>query len=273
MVRQFEFNGLPLQRIDNCGFMIGKTGTCYYRANNAWKGMLILELARGGWVNVYHGNLELLTDDDAQWFSKAQSLYHSLQQFSIESSFGEIPGRGKPYGFKAESINGSVFTVVNPSQAVVEIELAAGVFSNTAILYADGGFRPTLNSKRLVLGPEQLVVVGFDEYAGQKYNLGTDETIHIPASIEKLDANFSVTGKNTISGKVKVLTGKDIRIFFQQFGSDNLPRRSWGGAPPNGKRMNEFLKIAVRQEKKTIPSFIQYDKNDMVWLIVGSCRG
>jgi hypothetical protein len=263
MVRQFEFNGLPLQRIDNCGFMIGKTGTCYYRATNAWKGMLILELARGGWLNVYHGNLELLTEEDAKWFSKTQSLYRQLQQFSIESSFGAIPGSGKPYGFRAESNNGNVFTVVNPSQAVVEIELAAGVFSRSSILYADGGFKPGLNGNRLALGPEQLVVAGFDEYSAQKYNLGIDETIHIPSSIEKLDSNFKTIGKNTIAGKVNVITGKDIRILFQQFGSDNLPRRSWGGAPPNGKKMDEFLKIVVRQEKKIIPSSIQYDK--MIW--------
>ena len=47
MNRQFETNGLPLRRIDNCAFMIGTTGTCYYRALHAWKGMLLLELARG----------------------------------------------------------------------------------------------------------------------------------------------------------------------------------------------------------------------------------
>jgi hypothetical protein len=35
MTRQFEFNGLPLNRIDNCAFMIGKTGTCYSRGINA----------------------------------------------------------------------------------------------------------------------------------------------------------------------------------------------------------------------------------------------
>ncbi len=60
--------------------MIGKTGTCYYRATNCWKGMLILELARGGWVNVYHGNLELLNNEDAKWFAKVQGIYYGLQK-------------------------------------------------------------------------------------------------------------------------------------------------------------------------------------------------
>ena len=32
MVRQYELNGIPIDRIDNCGFMIGVAGTCYKRA-------------------------------------------------------------------------------------------------------------------------------------------------------------------------------------------------------------------------------------------------
>ncbi len=75
MVRQFAFNGLPLSRIDNCAFMIGKTGTCYKRGMAAWKGELILTLARGGWLNVYHGNLELIDDKDAAWFATVQKMY------------------------------------------------------------------------------------------------------------------------------------------------------------------------------------------------------
>ena len=41
MVQQFAFNGLPLSRIDNCSFMIGKTGTCYNRGIAAWKSSLV----------------------------------------------------------------------------------------------------------------------------------------------------------------------------------------------------------------------------------------
>ena len=75
--------------------MIGKTGTCYYRATNAWKGMLILEYGRGGWSNVFHGNLELLSDEDMAWFTKVQKLFLPLQQYAGWSMFGAIPGMGK----------------------------------------------------------------------------------------------------------------------------------------------------------------------------------
>ena len=140
MVRQFAFNGLPLRRIDNCAFMIGKTGTCYYRAAHAWKGMLLLELARGGWMNVYHGNLELLNTPDAEWFAKVQGLYRPLQQRDGIAAFGAIPGTGKPYWFSGASSRGAVFTVVNPGQEIVSMPL--GLPHASRVLYADAGFRP-----------------------------------------------------------------------------------------------------------------------------------
>ena len=66
MVRRYEQSFLPLERIDSTGFMLGNTGTIYYRKNHAWKGALILMMARGGWVNTVHGNLEFLSDEDAR---------------------------------------------------------------------------------------------------------------------------------------------------------------------------------------------------------------
>jgi hypothetical protein len=75
MVRQYERSFLPLERIDSTGFMIGNTGTIYYRKTNAWQGMLLLMVARGGWINTIHGNLEFLNDQQARWFAKVQSLY------------------------------------------------------------------------------------------------------------------------------------------------------------------------------------------------------
>lgn len=46
MVHVYQFNDAPLSRIDNSAFMIGVTGTCYRRGAAAWRGMLVLSLAR-----------------------------------------------------------------------------------------------------------------------------------------------------------------------------------------------------------------------------------
>jgi hypothetical protein len=260
MVRQFEFNGLPLRRIDNCGFMTGKTGTCYYRADHAWKGMMVLEMARAGWMNVFHGNMELV---DGPFFAKAQALYHGLQQYGLCSTFGAIPGTAQPYGFKAEGINGTVLTLVNPSQTVATMDLPAREASGGKILYADGGFTPVLKGRSLDLGPEQLVVVGYGTYASETYNLGIDTTIHIPQHIAPVPAEFSAGGPKAIKASITVPASQHIRIFFQQFGSDGFPRRSWGGAPPDGKKMDAFLQISLHQDGRDIPFYKEYDK--MIW--------
>lgn len=257
----YKAYGMPTRRIDNCAFMIGETGTCYYRGLNCWKGMLILELARGGWVNVYHGNMELLTDEDGQWFAKVQSLYHNLQKQDNTVTFGSIPGKGQPYGFRSSDAKGMVCTVVNPSQTVASIALGAP--SESRILYADGGFKPRIKDNTITLGPEQLAVVGFGEYAKSKYHFGTDDTIRIPNGITKLAADFTAIQNKTISAAVNVPAGKNIRVVFQQFYQNGDPCRSWLGAPPDGKKVSEVIKINVSQDGKTIPLHIEYDK--MIW--------
>jgi len=266
----YQAYGMPIRRIDNCAFMIGKTGTCYYRASQCWKGMLILELARGGWVNVYHGNLELLNDDDARWFAKAQRLYHELQKTDTTITFGSIPGKGKPYGFKSSSPKGIVCTVVNPSQQIADIELPVGHQTGSNIIYADGGFRPFVKDNILKIGPEQLVVVGYGEYATYLeniaeifYNLGVDKSIDIPIAIDKFETAFTVTGKNRIEARVNLVKDKHVRIIMQQFYKNGDPCRSWPGAPPDGKNVSEVIQIKVSQEGKDVPTHIEYDK--MIW--------
>jgi hypothetical protein len=271
MNRQFESNGLPIRRIDNCAFMIGTTGTCYYRAMQAWKGMLLLELGRGGWMNVYHGNLELVKEADARWFARVQALYHGLQRLDRFRSLGPIPGSGLPYGFKGAGPTGSVYTMVNPSQehAVMEFpwtEEGAGGPTAVRMLYADGGYTPVIADKGIRVGPEQLVVVGTGAYADVRYELGRDETIRIPETSERVPIVFSVAEKNKIHSaplRVGGYAGRDLRILVQQFGTDGNPVRSWGGSPPDGKKMNELIQIRVVQGGKELPLQVNYDK--MIW--------
>jgi hypothetical protein len=270
MVRQFAFNGLPLRRIDNCAFMIGKTGTCYYRATHAWKGMLLLELARGGWMNVYHGNLELLSATDAEWFARVQRLYRPLQAADRIYVFGAIPGTGKPYGFVSYGAKGAVYTVVNPSQEFAALSLPAtgslhGWFDGTVprrVLYADSGYQPWMEKIFVTLGPEQLVVIGSGEYSNDRYALGKDDTVRVPVRSERVSVDFSVQGKNKIVGSMAA-TGGTLRILFQQFGADGFPVRSWGGSPPDGQTMDKLLTIRCRQGGRELPLVIEYDK--MIW--------
>jgi hypothetical protein len=155
-----------------------------------------------------------------------------------------------------------LFTVVNPSQEIAAITLPmTGV--GARVLYADGGFRPMVENDRLTLGPEQLVVAGTGAYTDKGYLLGTDPAVRIPLTQQRMDVDFQAAGKGMISGVVHPLQGKGIRIILQQFGPDGFPYRSWGGAPPNGKKMDTLIGIDVRQKGRALPLYIEYDK--MIW--------
>lgn len=262
-VSAYKAYGMPIRRIDNCAFMIGETGTCYYRGLNCWKGMLILELARGGWVNVYHGNMELLSDEDGRWFAKVQNLYHGLQKQDRTETSGSIPGKAKPYAFKSTDARGMVLTVVNPSQSLIPFPL--GTLEPGRVLYADGGRGAFIQQDgTLVIAPEQMAVVGFGAYADSKYDLGVDDSVKVPLYVRQLEVNFEETAKKTIQASVSIDRDFDnVRVLFQQFYLNGDPCRSWLGAPPDGKKVSEVIKIDVSQDGKTIPLHIGYDK--MIW--------
>jgi hypothetical protein len=262
MVRVYELNGIPLQRIDNSAFMIGTTGTCYYRKTAAWQGMLLLSLARGGWVNTYYGNLDLLTDEQARWFAKVQSLFLPLQQYGQFSTFGPLPGEGQqPYGFVAENERGALYTVVNPGQAVTRVALQGlARYEGLRLLFHDTGFIPRMEGSQLTLGPEQLVLVGAGEYAAGIYQLGVQADVVIPRRIEPLPAAFTSAGDSAICASIIPPASGHVRIIMRQGAPWGGAQRTTGGAPPNGTPLGQMLTITVQQDGHTIPVDIQYDK-------------
>lgn len=259
MVRYFEANGYPLPRIDNSGFMIGTTGTCYGRRKQAWRGMLILSLARGGWANTYYGNLDLLTTEDARWFATAQNLYLELQHTAHLRTFGGIPGEGNPYGFWARHAGGDVFTVVNPAATLRTITLPAKA---DRLLFGDSGFQPQLAEAELTLGPEQLAVVASGRFARDEFVLGLEPDVVIPSEVRPIAAEFQPSGNdpgNKLIAKIERPTdGETLRILFRQT-RGGLALRSSGGPPPDGVTLAKLLSITVRQGERTIPLRVNYD--------------
>ncbi len=264
MVRYFSAAGIPLERIDNTGFMTGIAGTCYARRTAAWKSMLLLEHARGGWMNVYYGNLELIDDPKTKWFARVQEIYFNLQSFGRTYSFGNLPGNGQPYGFCSVGARGALYTVVNPSQAVRVIKLPRvhrlqPALEGGRIQFRDAGFLPKLSGDQLTLGPEQLAVAGYGEYARAKYSLGIQEDVIIPRSIRRLEVAFSADGTNAVRAAFPAPTDGDLRIVLRQ-SADGKPVRSSRGAPPNGTTLGKILQIQVSQANRALPLEINYDK-------------
>jgi hypothetical protein len=235
---------------------------------NAWKGELLLMVSRGGWVNTIHGNLEFLDDDKARWFARVQKLYEPLQAEGRTKTFGGIPGDVEPYGFGSLDLGGAIYTVVNPAQAVREIEMpllsrVESTLANGRIIFRDAGFVPILHGNRIKLGPGQMAAVGFRRYAASEFDLGVQDDVHIPLSIAPLDATFSPSGENAIEATIPSPAAGDLRIIFQQRGSDGSIMRSWPGGPPNGSTVGKVLKISAEQNGKQLPVEIDYDKQ--VW--------
>lgn len=266
MVRQYLYNELPIERIDNCAFMIGTTGTCYNRALQAWKGMFVLMMARGGWLNVYHGNLDLLSDSDAGWFGKAQQFYLNVQRNAETSPFGAIPGYARPYGWKSVFPTAgfsAVYTLVNPSQETSEIELP-DARGTGRILFTDNGFKPVLKDNKITLGSEQMVVVGYGRFNDTAYDLGIEKDILIPSDIDKIDRyDLSFPEEHTAFIKITPDKRKNIRILLRQCDESGRPFRSWGGAPSDGAYMTEFFEIQASAKGNSIPLRLEYDKQ--IW--------
>ncbi len=264
MVRYYEANGVPLERIDNTGCMFGVAGTCYQRRTAAWKSMLLLEHARGGWMNVYYGNLELLDDLKARWFAKVQKIYFPLQSFGRTFPFGGLPGREEPGGFCSLDASGALYTVINPSQAVRVIRLPVlhrlqPTLASGRLQFRDAGFQPRLSGNEITLGPEQLAVVGYGEYAKPKYDLGVQEDVTIPGNISPLHGQCSPDGTNSLQMTLNAPAKGDLRIVLRQFAAGK-PRRSSGGAPPNGTPLGKLLKIEAWQDQRARPVLCYYDR-------------
>jgi hypothetical protein len=264
MVRYFAATGLPLERIDNTGFMVGVAGTCYARRTQAWKSMLLLEHARGGWMNAYYGNLELLDEAKVRWFAIVQALYFKLQSYGRTYPFGPLPGKGRPYGFCSLAENGALYTVVNPSQAVSTVSLPRvhrlqPPLTHGRIQFRDAGFSPKLSGDQLTLGPEQLATVGYGEYAAAAYELGVQEDVVIPRDIRRVEANFVQNGTNAVVATVTAPKSGNLRVVMQQFAAGK-PVRTSRGAPPNGITLGKILQIQVSQAGRAVQVAINYDK-------------
>jgi hypothetical protein len=262
MVRRFELAGVPLPRVDSTGFMIGDTGTNYGRRTSGWRGMAILTMARGGWINTIHGNLEFLDEADLSWLAKAQALFDGVQKTGALHGFGGFAGDRDPYGYAAALPQGGLYVVVNPAQAVQRASLPRLPRDETPagrILFHDAGFVPVLEEHALRLGPGQLAVVGFGRYADPAYDLGVNGDIRIPLAIEQIPARFTRVGDGLVfRATVAVPATGDVRVIMRQRTESGQVMRSI--SPGN---MGEFFTIRASQDGRTIPVAINYDKK--VW--------
>jgi hypothetical protein len=275
VVRRVEESGVPLGRIDSTGFMIGDTGTNFRRRTGAWRGMMLLLVARGGWIHTLYGNLDFLDDNDASWLAAVQRFFEPLQRTGETRSFGAIPGNVEPYGFVSANESGALYTVMNPAQRVTSLRLPRAGAKNLTplplrVLFHDSGYTPVLENRNVRLGPGQLALVGAGNYADASFDLGIDGDIRIPHLIEPVEAAFAAEEARTIEAVVAPPESGDLRIVLQQRDRRGLVLRSYSRGS-----MGEFFVIRAEQEGAGLPVEIRYDKriwSGLSWA-VGEIRG
>jgi hypothetical protein len=223
--------------------------------------MLALSLARGGWVNTYHGNLELLDDHKARWFAKVQSLFDHLLINGRFSSFGGVPGKRQIYGFMAEENNGVIYTVVNPCQQERKMELPKA--KSGRILFCDSGFKPLFEGNCITLGAEQLAIIGTGCYSDPSNDLGEQEDVVIPTGCRPFLVDFKKETPKSLVATIDPPHQDNLRIIIQQKDHQGFSKRSKGGHPPDGIKLDKILAITAKQTGKEIRVKTNYDKE--IW--------
>ncbi|HZZ39289.1 MAG TPA: hypothetical protein VFE06_09165 [Acidobacteriaceae bacterium] len=262
--RRYQQAGVPLERIDTTSFMPGNTGTIYRRGFQAWKGSLLLMLARGGWLNTTYGNLEQLSDADVAWFARVQSLFLHLQSTGRTQTFGGIPGEDQPYGFGSLDADGSVYVVVNPKQETASIALPLLAPDQEPLVggrmqFRDAGFVPLLTANSVELGPGQMAMVSYGKYATSAYDLGVQQDVVIPRSIQPISADFKSIGKGIVQAVIPAPADGDLRIIVQQYASDGAPLRTFAGDTSMGK----VFQLQAEQNGQPLPIHEDYDR--VIW--------
>jgi len=199
-VRRLEQSGFSLAQIESGGFTASSNADS---GMHAWKDAFLLSMARGGWVNSIHGDLSLIQKDDARWIARVQRLFLDLEEQGHLRSFGGPAGSDEPYGFAALSARGSVYVVVNPSDAAATLELPllgvdAPGRAEGRLQFSDAGFIPRLNGNAITLGPGQMAMVGYGAYAAYAFNLGLEQDVTIPQRVEPVDAHFYYTDSGSL---------------------------------------------------------------------------
>ncbi len=264
MVWQYQKTGIPLSRIDNTAFMVGDTGTCYYRGKASWKSTWLLSMARGGNMHTMYGNLTLFSETDLSFMTTSQLAFRKAVSLGSCTMLGGIPGQEEVYSYLSGRPESGLWTICNPSQKMVSVPVPAEweKVSNT-VLFSDPGFSPTQNKESFTLGPEQVVLVGFGEFAQSKWKLGKSELeFPVPNFIEEISMDWKDKSQGML-GFLKAKKPGTYRLLFKQIKMNGTPLRVSGWSKAGSKSLGQLLKISASIEGVSFPIRQNYDK--IIW--------
>ena len=258
-IRHDEQLGVSLAHILSFGFIAAPAGAAGPNVPNlprGWKGVFLLSMARGGWVNAFSGSFDPVQTADARWMARAQKLFFAMQAEGQMHSFGGPPSSGQPYGFAGVTPRGAVYVVVNPSQAIATLHLPALLRDHSPgpgrLLFSDAGFSPELSGNDLTLGPGQMAVVGLGAYAAPEFNFGVQQDVVIPRSIEPVDADFHLTAPGVLEARIDPPIQGVLRIVVLDRGPEGRTQTGTAAGAPAAGSNNRFT-IEIMQADRPIP--------------------
>ena len=261
MVRQYQQNGVPLRNIDNSGFMIGNTGTCYFRGKKGWKAELILAYSRGSGFQTFYGDLGLLTESDMLFWGEIHKIFYPISLFGKTYTFGGNPGKEEPYGYVTIGSNSAVISLSNPSQITKSIDLPQNVYANhTKILFHDSGFTPTIENNSIKIGGEQVILLVTGDLAKSDHKITIDGDNKIAENTKPIKSKMLTSSNKSISYET-ILDNKcdKVRIVFKAATPGTLNPFRFSSK----ETMEKVLQIFVKQLNKTILS--EYNYNYSIW--------
>ncbi len=279
-VRRLERSGIPLARIESPGLVLGRAGNAAGgnadsardsdhdlprdRGRGAWKGSLLLELARGGRVDAVRGDLELIRDGDAFWMARAQRLFIGLEARGGMDSFGGAPDGDQAYGFAGVTARGAIYVAVNPGQAMATLTMPEAAASAPGrVQFRDAGFAPRLSGNKLTLGPGEMAMVGYGVFAQPRFNFGVQEEVVIPKSIEPVPAQFQATRPGVIEADIEPPMYGELRVVMRRRAPQGSGRTAPGDARQSGGPRDETITIEATQNGRTIP--MRVDEDALAW--------
>lgn len=276
MVRNLNFSGIPLTRIDDHGCMIGNTNTIYYLGKHSWRRSWILTLSRGSRKAHLYGNLHLLDDSDVEFLSRARKIFFSLFDLGLETfTVGGVPAHSPWHGFLTGGGAKGLLTLVNNTGFSQHVSLKIAGLQEAKVLFSDGGnlIEPQVGgqSLSLTLAPEQMVLLGLGDMARDEYHLGTDEDSIVPYESRLVPVSFKMISPSVLEGEwVPENIPEDDRTFLRislQVLKDRLALRLKSEkSTTSGKRpaIQDFLSITLSQNGHKQP-MAMWEPDRAVW--------
>ncbi len=262
-VYKFHRSGIPLDRIDDHGCMVGGTNTAYYLGQRGWRRTWVQTLARGSRKAHFYGDVTLLEDDDVRFLKAARDLFFGLYSQDAETRLlGGVPCQSPLHGFQTGAASDGLLVLVNASPEPEDVYFPVAGLERASVLFHDEGHVPECEvsdgALSVRLAPEQMALVGLGEKADEQFQLGVNSGGDpVSPNARRLDLAFDgehgdcechTSGQYLASAAAHEQDLSVLRLSFRLRDGSSAARRTMD----RGETVSDALRIEVRADRRTV---------------------